>query len=304
MVDQHDAELTELLKEVRRIEVQSNRLVTEVMAGGYSSVFHGSGIEFDEIREYVEGDDPRAVDWNVTARIGRPYVKKYVEERELTVLFLIDLSASMDCGFGRLSARQMAARVCACLALSAVKNDDKVGMIAFNRGVEKFVSPKKSVGHVLRIVRDCLALPGTDEPTDLVPALEYAATVLRRRATLFLVSDFFSSGWRRAMTLCARHHDVIAVRLLTPELSAPKAGLMRVRDPETGATQVIDWHSRRVRTAYEQRVAQWKRQTELDLRHAEVDKMDVPVPLTEDSGAVARPILRFFRMREQRQAKR
>ena len=169
MIEDREVDLPELLAEVRRIEAQSNRLVTGVMAGGYQSVFRGAGIEFDEIREYVDGDDPRAVDWNVTARTGRPFIKEYVEERERTLLFVLDLSASMTAGFAAWSARQMAARVCACLALSAIKNDDKVGLIAFSRDIDKFVPARKGIRHVLRIVRDCLALPGSSAETALAP---------------------------------------------------------------------------------------------------------------------------------------
>jgi uncharacterized protein (DUF58 family) len=170
-----EVELAELLEEVRRIEAQSNRLVAGVMAGGYSSAFRGSGIELDRIREYVDGDDPRSVDWNVTARIGRPFIKEYVEERDRTLLFLLDLSGSMAGGFGVWSARQMAARICGCLALSAIKNDDRVGLIAFSGTVDKFVPPRKGIRHVLRIVRDCLALRGSSQQTQLVPALEFAS---------------------------------------------------------------------------------------------------------------------------------
>jgi len=299
-----ETELAELLKEVRRIEVQSRRLVTGVMAGGYSAVFRGSGIEFDEVREYVEGDDPRAVDWNVTARVGRPFVKKYVEERERTVLFLLDLSASMTGGAGIWSARQAAARVAACLALSAVRNNDKVGLIAFSRGVDKYVSPQKGLGHALRVVRDVLALPGSDAGTDLVPPLELAGRVVRRRAILFLLSDFLAGGWRDALALCARRHEVIAVRLLPPELEPLDAGVVRVRDPETGRERLIDWGSPRARAAWSERVGRWRDRTEEDLRRAGVDRMDVAMPRAPSRDAIARPILDFFRMRELRGARR
>jgi len=298
------AELSEILHEVRLIEVQSSRLVTEMMAGGYSSVFRGSGIEFDEVREYVEGDDPRTVDWNVTARVGRPYVKKFVDERELRVLFLLDLSASMSGGFGLWSARQMAARVCACLALSAVENNDRVGLIAFSRKVDKYVPPRKGAGHVLRIVRDCLALPGASARTELAPALEFTARVALRRAVVFVMSDFLVSGWEEALALCARRHDVIAVRLLPAELAPPETGLVRLRDPESGRETVVDWRSARVRATYGERVARWRTRTEIGLRRAEVDLIDVPLPREPNKDAVARPILRFFRMRELRGAKR
>lgn len=299
-----DAELSELLAEVRRIEVLSRRLVTDVMAGGYSSVFRGSGIEFDGVREYEEGDDPRKVDWNVTARMGRPFVKKYVDERELTVLFALDVSPSMDGGHGVRSARATAARVCACLAFSAVRNGDKVGLIAFSGGVDQYVPPQKGAGHVLRIVRDALVVRGSAARTNPAAALEFATRVVRGHAIVFLVSDFLNDGWYDALTLCARRHDVIAVRLLTPELEPPSGGTVRLRDPETGAEAVVDWNSRRVRAAYAERITRWKASTEADLRRARVDRMDVPVPRGVVKDAVAGPILRFFRMRELRGAKR
>ena len=300
MAEDRDAELTELLAEVRRIDVQSARLVTELMAGGYTSVFRGSGIEFDRVREYVDGDDPRKVDWNVTARLGRPFVKEYVDERELTVVFVVDVSASMGGGFGPWSARQTAARVCACLALSAARNDDKVGLIAFSEGVDRYVPPRKGSGHVLRIVRDCLVLPGSSARTRLAPALEFATRVVRRRAVVFLVSDFLGDTGGAALTLCARRHDVIAVRLLVPELAAPTRGLLRVRDPESGVVRVVDWSSAAVRAEYARRTAEARERVAAELRRAKVDLMDVPVPRVPDRDAIARPILRFFRMRERR----
>jgi len=300
-----DDDLATLLAEVRRIDVLSKRLVTDVMAGGFSSAFRGSGLEFDEVREYVDGDDPRAVDWNVTARVGRPFVKKFVEEREQTVLFLLDLSASMDGGFGAWSARQAAARVCACLALSAVRNDDKTGLVAFSDEVESYVPPKTGAAHAMRIVRDCLVRTtvrgGRTEPA---AALEFVSRAVRRRAIVFVVSDFLSGVGGPALALCARRHDVVAVRLLAPELTPPGEGLMRVRDPETGRESLVDWTSAAVRAAYARRVAAWRARTTDELRRAKVDVMDVPVPRAPDRHSVAAPIMRFFRMRELRGAKR
>jgi len=303
MTEEQDQELKELLEEVRRIDVLSTRLVTDLIAGGYASVFRGTGIEFDGVREYVDGDDPRSVDWNVTARVGKPFVKKYVDERELTVLFLLDLSASMTGGFGPWSARQMAARICACLALTAIRNDDKVGLIGFTEKVDRYVAPKKGAGHVLRIVRDCLAYPGSSVRTDLEAALDFTQRVTRRRAVLFLVSDFLGSRGGDILTRCARRHDVIAVWLQTPELDLPRT-MLRTVDPETGRVALVDGRSRRVRRAYSHRVARWRESTEDDLRRAGVDIMDVPVPRVADRDAVARPILKFFRMREHRGARR
>ena len=303
MPTDHD-ELQELLEEVRRIDVLSKRLVTDVMAGHYSSVFRGSGIEFDHVREYVEGDSRRAVDWNVTARMGRPFVKTYVDERELTVLFLLDLSGSMAGGFSHWSARQTAARICACLAFSATRNNDKVGLVGFSDGIDKYVPPKKGAGHALRIVRDCLALRAGSAQTNLVPALEFVSRVVRRHAVVFLVSDFLADGWQQALGLCARRHDVVAVRLLPPELSPPGAGLMRVRDPENGRETVVDWSNPRVRAAYAERAAARSARVEDDLRRARVDLMDVPLAREHDKDMILRPILKFFRMRESRGARR
>lgn len=308
-------ELAELLEVVRRIEAQSQRLVSGVMAGGYKSVFRGAGIEVEEIREYVDGDDPRAIDWAVTARTGRPFVKTYVEERDLTLLLLLDLSASMvDGGFGHWSARQTAARVAACLALSATRNDDKVGLVAFGAGVEKVVRPGKGLRHVLRIVRDCLALPGSTARTDLAPPLEHVARAVRHHAVVFVLSDFLDPGddaerWRRGLRLCARHHDVVAVRLLPPELDAELLhrqglGLLHALDPETGRRQVVDFGSRAVRAEYAARVAAWRQRVDELLRRAEIDTMDVAVPRTPDRDTVAGPILRFFELRQRRSRRR
>ncbi len=307
MTDEHEVGLAQLLDEVRRIEVQSSRLVTAVMAGNYHSVFRGAGLEFDEVREYVEGDDPRAVDWNVTARLGRPYVKTYVDERELTVMFVLDLSASMGGGWGVWSARQTAARVCACLALSAVKNNDRVGLIAFSDGVDKYVPPRKGSAHMLRIVRDCLALPASRPGTDARTALELVSRVVRRHAVVFVISDFLSGGWGGALSVAARRHDVVAVRLLSPELAppelpAPGGGLVRVRDPEDGSERLVDWSSPCVRDAYAERVQAWRERTERVLRRAGVDRMDVAIPRRRERHVIGRPITRFFRMRERRRS--
>lgn len=303
MAEDPQAELQELLREVRRIEFQSLRLVTSVMAGGYTSVFRGAGLEFDGVREFSEGDDPRAIDWNVTARVGRHHVKKFVDERELTVVFLVDLSASMHGGYAGWSARQTAARFCACLALAAVRNHDKVGLVAFSARVDRYVPPQKGLGHALRIVRDCLALPAGAATTDLAAPLERVTRVLRRRSIVFLVSDFLADGWQRAAGLCARRHDLIAVRLLAPELTPAASGLARVRDPETGAQRLVDWSDARCRDHYAAQVAAWDARTSAALRRADVDCLDVRIPRTPAYEAIARPILDFFRMREVRSAR-
>ena len=306
-------ELAALLKEVRRVTVLSDRLVTGALAGNYSSVFRGAGIEFDEVREYAEGDDPRSIDWGVSARVGRPFVKKYVDERELTVVFVLDLSPSMEAGFGPLSARGMAARVAACLALSAVRNHDRVGLIAFGGSVERFVPPSTGRAHALRVVRDCLALPASAPSRrdgGLARAVEFAARVLRRRAIVFVLSDFLTEGWRDALRRCARRHDVVAVRLVAPELAAgglealAPLRLARVRDPESGGEVVVDLGHAPARAELSARIARFRERTEEELRRIHVDRVDVALPRRAGRDAVARPLLGFFRMRELRGAKR
>ncbi|MCA8942166.1 MAG: DUF58 domain-containing protein [Planctomycetes bacterium] len=296
----------ELLAQVRRIQVRTNRMVTDVMAGGYTSVFRGSGIEFDEVREFVDGDDFRAVDWNVTARTGRPHIKKYMEERELTVLFLLDVSAST--AFGTVervgkdhprSVRETAAEFCACLSLAAARNNDKVGMITFTDQVETYIPAKKGSQHVLRLIREALAAEGRGQQTNLAAALDYAARVQRKRAVVFVVSDFLDDGgYSRALKLLGRRHDVVAVRLLDPHSrELPDAGLLYLRDLESGAARWVDSSSRGVRRAYADRVRAHDEAFVRELRKARVDLLEI-----RPERSIAEPIMKFFRMRELRGA--
>ena len=295
----------ELLAQVRRIQVRTNRMVSDVMAGGYSSVFRGSGIEFDEVREYAEGDDIRAVDWNVTARTGKPFIKKYVEERELTVLFLLDLSGSTDFGSVRRrsgvrvrSVRDTAAEFCACISLAAARNNDKAGLIGFSDRIERYVPAKKGSQHVSRLIRETLQLRGEGRGTDLAGALDYAARVQRKRAVVFLISDFFATGYSKALQRLARRHDLIAVRIHDPHTrELPTAGLLHLRDMETGEASWVDSGSRRVRAAYKERLRRWNQAFSDELRRSRVDSLEI-----HPEKGVADPILRFFRMRELRGA--
>ena len=291
----------EILAQVRRIQVRTKGMVTEVMTGGYTSVFRGTGIEFDEVREFVEGDDVRSVDWNVTARTGRPHIKKYMEERELTVLFLLDLSASTAFGTAergerRRTVRETAAEFCACIALAAARNNDKTGMIAFSDRVELYVPAKKGPRHVLRLIRESLALQPEGRTTNLAVALEYAARVQRKRAVTFLISDFLTSGYERPLRLLARRHDVVAVRILDRRSTQlDPAGLLYLRDGETGGSIWIDSDSRKVRDAYSERMTQWDGRLRETLAKSGVDLLEV-----WPDRSVADPIVKFFRMRERR----
>jgi|FLOH01.1.fsa_nt_gi uncharacterized protein (DUF58 family) len=290
-------ELQELLREVRHIRVQSGRLVQGALAGSYRSVFRGTGIEFEEVREYVEGDDPRSIDWNVTARMGRPFVKKYVDERQLNLAFLLDLSASMDAGFGAWSPRQMAARVCACLMLAAVQHDDRVAFLGYDQEVQRFEPPRKGLSHVLRIVRDFLSLQAQSKHSNPAVALNLAARALPKHSAVFIVSDFLGDGWQPALQECARHHEVIAIRLLAPELKNPPAGMWRLGDAEGLGRRIVDGSDPKVVARYAQRVAEWDEEVRQMLRRAGVARLDVRIPVTADADAVARPILRFFQRR-------
>ncbi len=295
--------LAELLGEVRRIQLQCDRLVSDQLAGGYRSAFRGAGIEFDEVREYVPGDDPRSVDWNVTARVGRPFVKKYVDERERSMVFLLDLSPSMESGLGVWSPRQIAARLIAILALAAVRNDDRVGLIAFGDGVEHFVPPRKGLRHALAILRDALAWRSQAAVSTPGAALALASSWLRRRATLFLLSDFFAEDWPQPLRLCRRRHDVIAVPLIAPEWRQAPAEWVRWRDPESSRTRLVDGRDPGVARAWCARFEEWEIQTNSVLKGARVDRIDIPFPATADLDAIARPLQAFFRMREARLAR-
>jgi uncharacterized protein (DUF58 family) len=239
----------EILKKVRQIEIRTKRLVSDTLAGQYHSVFKGRGMNFDAVREYVPGDEVRAIDWNVTARAGRPFVKKFVEERELTLLLMVDVSASGDFGSGVQSKRELAAEIASVLAFSAVKNSDRVGLLLFTDKVELFVPPRKGRRHVLRIVREVLAFEPTSRGTDLVRALDFLNDGTVQRAIVFLLSDFQTpnqnldtlADFRLALRQTNRRHDLVALAIEDPrERVLPDLGLVAVEDAETGEMVEID----------------------------------------------------------------
>ena len=310
MTEASDEDRREMLRQVRRIQVRTDRMVTDVMAGGYTSVFRGAGIEFDEVREFAPGDDVRSVDWNVTARAGKPFVKKFMEERELTVMLVLDVSPSTTFGTDpepraagterARSVRETAALVCGCFAFAAARNNDKAGMVTFTDRIERYVPAKKGRRHVLRLIREAYAQEHAGRGTDLAQALDYAGRIQRRRAVVIVVSDFLVPLPDKQLRVLGKRHDVIAVRVRDPHSDRlPDAGLLRLRDPETGRDVLVDTASRRVRDEVARRSDAERARFDEACKRAGVDVLDVPT-----RGSVADPIVRFFRMRERRGSKR
>src|SRR5919201_3618601 len=255
----------ELFKRVRHVHIRTRRLVNNMFAGHYHSVFKGRGMEFDEVREYAPGDEVRTIDWNVTARRGQPYVKRYVEERELTVMLLVDLSASGQFGSVLRLKTEIATELCAVLAWSAIRNHDKVGLILFTDHIEKFLPPQKGRRHVLRVIREVLYFQPQGRRTEVGRALEYLHTISRRRTVSFLVSDFLASGYETPLRIAYRRHDIIPISITDRrELSLPRLGFLELQDLETGAHIVVDTASSAVREAYaQQRAAAVERRRQL-----------------------------------------
>jgi uncharacterized protein (DUF58 family) len=284
----------EVMSEVKRIEITTRHLVRDIVAGEYSSAFRGRGVEFAEVREYQPGDDVRSIDWNVTARLGSAYVKRYLEERELTVAFVVDFSASKRFGSRLRTKGELATEVCAVLALAAARNNDRVGAVFFTDRVERMVAARKGRRHVLRIISELLSFQPAGTGTDLTAALEYLESVLRRRSVLFIVSDFMTSGYYSALGRLARRHDVIAVQLTDPrERELPDAGLVTLRDPESGAWRYLDTASEAVRDAFRRHTADFDTGLERSLRERGADLVRL-----ETDRRYAEPLLAFFRRRE------
>ena len=243
----------ELLKKVRKIEIKTKGLSQNIFAGEYHSAFKGRGMTFSEVREYQYGDDVRDIDWNVTARYGKPYVKVYEEERELTVMLMVDVSGSKDFGAVGMSKREMMAEIAATLAFSAIQNNDKVGVLFFSDKIEKFIPPKKGRKHILLVIRELLDFEASSPGTDINHALEYLTSALKKRCTTFLVSDFIDDGdYYKALSIANHKHDLIAVQVYDKrETQMPNVGLVKMLDAETGAQRWVNTSSRRVRQAYE-----------------------------------------------------
>ncbi len=286
----------ELIKKIRQIQIYTSRAVNASFAGQYESVFKGRGMQFDEVREYTPGDDVRSIDWNVTARTGRPYVKRFVEEREMTVIFAVDLSASGDFGTVNKMKNELAAEFCAVLAFAAAKNNDKVGLLIFTDRIELYIPPKKGSSHVLRLIRELLYFKMPRRKTNIPQALDYIARVTRKKATVFLVSDFIETDFKKPLSLLNKRHDVIAVSVRDrAEVALPSAGLIEFADAETGEIILVDTSSRKFRNQYSGRSSGRFDELKNMLRSINVDCISINTDKSYIQDLVA-----FFRMRHRR----
>jgi uncharacterized protein (DUF58 family) len=286
----------ELLKQVKQIEIRTKGLVNQVFSGEYHSVFKGRGMEFSEVREYQFGDDIRNIDWNVTARFGHPYIKVFEEERELTVMLLVDMSGSQVFGSGEKTKQQIAAEISAILAFSALKNNDKVGLIIFTNETEKYVSPRKGRSHSLRIVRDLLSFEPSGNKTDIKSALEYFNHAVKKRCIVFLISDFIDDGYERILKIVGKKHDLVGIVLNDPrENVMPKVGLVKFRDAETGEIRFIDTDDRKTQTWFAaQNLRRMDQRRSLFIR-SRLDSINI-----NTSVSYIKPLVEFFKMREKR----
>ncbi len=288
--------MLEIIKQVRQIELKTRGLVNQVFSGEYHSVFKGRGMEFSEVREYQFGDDIRNIDWNVTARYGHPFVKIFEEERELTVMLLVDMSGSLSFGTKDKTKQRIAAELSSILAFSALKNNDKVGLILFTDSIEKFVPPRKGKSHVLRIIREVLSFEPEGNKTNLKGALEFLNHTIKKRCILFVISDFFDTGYDKILKVVGRKHDLIGIVLNDRrEKELPAMGLVKFRDAESGEVAIIDtssqmvqdWFSRRLKDQYDYRKTVFR-----------ASKLDMVEITTEES--YIRPLVDFFKLREKR----
>lgn len=284
----------EVIEHVRRIEIKTKSIINNILTGDYQSVFKGQGMEFSEVRPYTEGDDIRTIDWNVTARAGEPYVKEYVEERELTVMLVVDASASGDFGTVNQMKAEMAVELCALLAFSAIKNNDRVGLIFFTSEVEKYIPPKKGKNHVLRVIRELLYFKPQKTGTAINEAINFLNKVQRKKAVVFFVSDFLGSNFQTPFRIASRKYDMIAVSIADPkEHSLPNVGLIEMRDPETGKILLVDTSSKTFRDTFQSLNNERIQKLKNFFRSVGIDQIDV----TTETGYVE-ALIKFFKKRE------
>jgi uncharacterized protein (DUF58 family) len=289
----------EVLRQVKLIELRTRGLVNTLFSGEYQSVFKGHGQEFAEVREYAPGDEYRTIDWNVSARMGHPYVKTFTEERELTVLFAVDLSGSEQFGTrGRFKA-EVAAEIAAVIAMAAIKNNDRVGLLTFTDRIEEFVPPKKGRRHALRLIRDLLAFRPSGRGTDISTALDYVGRILRQRAIIFLVSDFLDTGFEQSLKLVSRRHDLVAITVSDPrERVLPDVGYLELIDAESDRRVVLDSGSRYVREQFEHLAGEDDLRLRQLFRRLSVDQIDI-----QTDRSYVPPLIEFFRARERKLAR-
>ena len=286
----------EIFKQVKHIEIRTTHLVDTMFGGQYESVFKGQGIEFAEVREYIPGDDIRAIDWNVTARTGNPYIKIFHEERELTVIFVVDVSSSFHFGSGEKLKSEIAAELCALLAFSAVKNNDKIGLLIFSDKIEKYIPMKKGKQHVLRVVREILYYKPENKGTNLRLGLETLNRILLHKAVIFLISDFIDVGYEKPLKILARNHDVIAINIFDPrERVIPSVGYLELEDAETGKTMSVNTKDSSFLERYQQEARNSKNEMDAMFNSNGIDKIDIDV-----TRSYVKPLRTFFKMRSKR----
>lgn len=289
-------ETTELLKKVRKIELKTRGLSNQLFSGEYHSAFKGRGMTFSEVREYQPGDDIRTIDWNVTARLNHPYVKVFEEERELTVMLLVDVSRSESFGTNKQQKRDLITELCAVLAFSAIQNNDKTGVIFFSDRIEKFIPPKKGKSHILRIIRELIEFEPVGRGTDIRQALRYCTNVVKKRSIAFLISDFLADNFEDALKVAGRKHDLVAIRIYDRmEMELPDAGLVRIADPESGSMQWVNTSSAAVRQVYRQNARLHEKNIRDIFKRSGIDNTFI-----ETGENYIKPLMNLFRKREMR----
>jgi uncharacterized protein (DUF58 family) len=290
---------SDVIKKIRRIEIRTRRLVNDVLSGEYQSAFKGRGMEFSEVREYIPGDEIRSIDWNVTARYGKPFIKIFKEERELTIIFAVDISGSGDFGTRERMKGEIGVEMCAGLAFSAVRNNDKVGLLLFTSENELYLPPKKGKNHALRVIRELLYAKPQKKGTNLASAVSYINQIVKKKAVIFLVSDFLDkSDYLTALRIAGKRHDIVAVTLTDPrEEELPPLGLIDLEDPETGEEMLVDSSDTHFRIWYKKKHAAFREELEKGLRKTGVDRIDV-----RTDHDYVEPLLAFFHKRGKRRA--